>query len=110
MPVYAYECEKCGPFHQLRELSEPPLTECPSCLSPCEKRMHGSVQIVTRNGFEKQTDKCRDQEKLHQMRLHNKRCIERDWDKKVENGSWEYVRGDAPDAYVPEQAKTKKIH
>jgi putative FmdB family regulatory protein len=32
MPIYAYKCEACG--HQkdvLQKLSEPPLTQCPSC-------------------------------------------------------------------------------
>ena len=32
MPIYAYKCESCGFARDvLRKLSDPPLTECPSC-------------------------------------------------------------------------------
>ncbi|KKB65193.1 FmdB family transcriptional regulator [Robbsia andropogonis] len=32
MPIYAYRCESCG-FQKdvLRKMSDPPLTDCPSC-------------------------------------------------------------------------------
>ncbi len=32
MPIYAYKCESCGHSKDtLQKISEPPLTDCPSC-------------------------------------------------------------------------------
>ncbi len=32
MPIYAYKCESCGHCKDaLQKISEPPLTDCPSC-------------------------------------------------------------------------------
>jgi putative FmdB family regulatory protein len=39
MPIYAYRCDECG-FTQdvLQKLSDPLLTECPSCGKPAFKK------------------------------------------------------------------------
>jgi putative FmdB family regulatory protein len=35
MPLYEYRCSECGQDHEvLQKVSEPPLTECPSCGKP----------------------------------------------------------------------------
>jgi len=35
MPIYAYKCETCGHSKDvLRKISDPPLTDCPSCGAP----------------------------------------------------------------------------
>jgi putative FmdB family regulatory protein len=35
MPIYEYRCSECGQDHEvLQKVSEPPLTECPSCGKP----------------------------------------------------------------------------
>ena len=31
MPIYEYECGKCGIFEQSQRISEPALTKCPTC-------------------------------------------------------------------------------
>ena len=31
MPIYEYECGKCGVFEQSQRISEPALTKCPAC-------------------------------------------------------------------------------
>ncbi len=32
MPIYEYECEKCGHrFEQIQKFSDPPLEACPAC-------------------------------------------------------------------------------
>ena len=31
MPIYEYECGKCGVFEQSQRISEPALTKCPTC-------------------------------------------------------------------------------
>ena len=40
MPIYEYECKKCGEnFEVLQNINEDPLTECPSCGGKVEKHM-----------------------------------------------------------------------
>src|SRR5215467_6610738 len=31
MPIYEYECGKCGVFEQSQRITEPALTKCPTC-------------------------------------------------------------------------------
>ena len=47
MPIYAYKCAECG--HQMdviRKVSDPPLTDCPTCGKPA------LVKQVTAAGFQ----------------------------------------------------------
>ena len=37
MPLYEYECPKCGNFDKIRKFSDPPLKKCPTCGSPITK-------------------------------------------------------------------------
>ena len=37
MPLYEYECPKCGTFELVRKFSDPPLESCPTCARPVEK-------------------------------------------------------------------------
>src|SRR5687767_15380894 len=47
MPIYEYRCELCGQEHEvLQKVSEPPLTECPSCHKP------GLQKLLTAAGFQ----------------------------------------------------------
>jgi putative FmdB family regulatory protein len=40
MPLYEYECEKCGHrFEMIRKFSDPPVEVCPKCGSPVRKLM-----------------------------------------------------------------------
>jgi putative FmdB family regulatory protein len=31
MPIYEYQCEKCGEFEITQRITEPPLKKCPTC-------------------------------------------------------------------------------
>lgn len=31
MPIYEYECDRCGRFENIEKLGEEPLKECPNC-------------------------------------------------------------------------------
>ena len=31
MPIYEYQCEKCGEFEQMQRITDPPLARCPTC-------------------------------------------------------------------------------
>jgi putative FmdB family regulatory protein len=47
MPIYEYRCALCGHEQEvLQKVSEPPLTECPSCGKP------GMQKLLTAAGFQ----------------------------------------------------------
>ena len=37
MPLYEYECARCGRFEVIRKFSDPPLTACPTCGGEIQK-------------------------------------------------------------------------
>jgi putative FmdB family regulatory protein len=37
MPVYEYECQKCGTFETTQRITEEPLSKCPSCKGKVKK-------------------------------------------------------------------------
>ena len=37
MPLYEYQCAKCGRFELIRKFSDPPLAECPTCGAEVQK-------------------------------------------------------------------------
>ena len=40
MPIYEYECKKCGHrMEALQKMSDDPLTECPDCKAPELKKL-----------------------------------------------------------------------
>ncbi|MFW6364277.1 MAG: FmdB family zinc ribbon protein [Spirochaeta sp.] len=42
MPSYDYECEACGfEFEEFQAMSDPVLTDCPSCKEPALRRLIG---------------------------------------------------------------------
>ena len=46
MPIYEYRCGVCGQEHEvLQKVTEPPLTDCPSCGKP------GMQKLLTAAGF-----------------------------------------------------------
>ena len=42
MPIYEYDCRKCGPFEVTQSLSEDPLSRCPECRSKVTKLISSS--------------------------------------------------------------------
>ena len=51
MPLYEYECPKCGRFDALQKLSEPPLTVHEVCGSKVRKLMSASSFSFKGSGF-----------------------------------------------------------
>ncbi len=37
MPIYEYECPKCGVFEAMQKITDPPLKRCPTCKSRVRK-------------------------------------------------------------------------
>jgi putative FmdB family regulatory protein len=67
MPIYEYECGKCGVFETSQRISEPALTKCPTCrrkvrrlISSTSFQLKGSGWYVTdyaRSGSDKKPAK-----------------------------------------------------
>jgi len=51
MPIYEYECPKCGRFDVLQKMSAPALTEHDACGSPVKKLMSASAFAFKGSGF-----------------------------------------------------------
>lgn len=45
MPLYEYECEKCGTFEQIRKFSDPPLKKCPKCGKRIKKKLSAPAAL-----------------------------------------------------------------
>lgn len=46
MPIYEFQCENCGHrLEALQKISDPPLTDCPSCKQPALRK------LVSAGGF-----------------------------------------------------------
>jgi putative FmdB family regulatory protein len=51
MPIYEYECQKCGErLESLQGLHDPALTECPSCGEPELKRLMSASGFHLKGG------------------------------------------------------------
>lgn len=37
MPIYEYECQKCGTFEATQRITEKPLSKCPTCKGKVKK-------------------------------------------------------------------------
>ncbi|MGH7855220.1 MAG: FmdB family zinc ribbon protein [Candidatus Binatia bacterium] len=37
MPIYEYQCQKCGTFEATQRITEKPLTKCPTCKNKVRK-------------------------------------------------------------------------
>ena len=52
MPIYGYECESCGHhFEVFRNISDPPLADCPECGGPVRKLLYPVGVIFKGSGF-----------------------------------------------------------
>jgi putative FmdB family regulatory protein len=49
MPVYEYECEKCGlRFERRQAMSDMSITECPECSGSVRLLVSGGVGLITK--------------------------------------------------------------
>ncbi len=52
MPIYEYECEKCGRFDHWQSITSSPLAECPKCGARVRRLISGNVGIIFKgSGF-----------------------------------------------------------
>jgi putative FmdB family regulatory protein len=53
MPIYEYECEKCGRFEVMQKITEDALTECIKCKSPVHRLVSLSSFALKGGGWYK---------------------------------------------------------
>ena len=51
MPIYEYECEKCGRFEVMQKISEPALKKHPDCGKKVQKLISGSSFALKGGGW-----------------------------------------------------------
>lgn len=107
MPLYEYECPKCGRFEEFRPVTEMSV-RC-SCGKPAKKLISLPSMVIGIDGFEENNRKAKNPDALHEARMENKRKVEEKWGD-VESGRAEYDPGKTPEAYQPRQhlARSKK--
>jgi putative FmdB family regulatory protein len=52
MPTYEYQCGHCGRFQTVQPITEPALTECPTCGQPVQRLISRNIGIIFKgSGF-----------------------------------------------------------
>lgn len=52
MPIYEYECEKCGHIHEaMQKMSDKPLSKCPNCSGKLHKLISHSAFHLKGSGW-----------------------------------------------------------
>ncbi len=51
MPIYEYNCDKCGTFEVMQRITESPLKKCPKCKSKVERILSRSSFILKGSGW-----------------------------------------------------------
>lgn len=46
MPIYVYECDKCGEFEEQQSISAPVLSSCPVCGGKVERLIAGGTSFI----------------------------------------------------------------
>lgn len=59
MPIYDYKCEQCGGFEKMQRITEPALTECPTCGGKVQRVISKNVGIVFKGSGFYTTDSSR---------------------------------------------------
>src|SRR5262245_9831328 len=51
MPIYEYQCDKCGDFETMQRMSDKPLTKCPTCRSKVTKLISSTTFHLKGSGW-----------------------------------------------------------
>lgn len=52
MPIYEYECEKCGKHHEImQKITSSPLTDCPECGGKMKKMISNTSFVLKGTGW-----------------------------------------------------------
>lgn len=51
MPIYEYQCSKCGTFEAMQRITESPLRKCPTCKGKVERVMSRTSFVLKGSGW-----------------------------------------------------------
>lgn len=51
MPIYEYECSKCGVFDEMQKITDKPLSKCPTCKRKVKKLMSNTAFQLKGSGW-----------------------------------------------------------
>ncbi|MBF6567271.1 MAG: zinc ribbon domain-containing protein [Candidatus Binataceae bacterium] len=51
MPIYEYQCSKCGTFEAMQRITESPLKKCPTCKGKVERVMSRTSFVLKGSGW-----------------------------------------------------------
>ncbi|MGE5486073.1 MAG: FmdB family zinc ribbon protein [Ignavibacteriales bacterium] len=52
MPIYEYECDRCGRFDHWQSITSEPLAECPKCGARVRRLISGNIGVIFKgSGF-----------------------------------------------------------
>ncbi|MFP6663349.1 MAG: FmdB family zinc ribbon protein [Deltaproteobacteria bacterium] len=51
MPIYEYECSKCGVFDEMQKITAKPRTKCPTCKRKVKKLMSSTAFQLKGSGW-----------------------------------------------------------
>lgn len=51
MPIYEYQCEKCGVFEVTQRITENPLKKCPTCKGKVERIISATSFVLKGSGW-----------------------------------------------------------
>lgn len=51
MPIYEYQCAKCGTFELMQRITEPPLKKCPTCKGKVERLVSRTSFVLKGSGW-----------------------------------------------------------
>ncbi len=51
MPIYEYQCVKCGTFELMQRITESPLRKCPTCKGKVERLMSRTSFVLKGSGW-----------------------------------------------------------
>jgi putative FmdB family regulatory protein len=74
MPIYEYRCDDCGhELEAMQRISDPSLTDCPTCSRPSLKRLISAVGFRLKGGGWYETDfKAKNKRNLHETGADSK--------------------------------------
>lgn len=68
MPIYCYECDTCGPFEELQDMNDAPLTVC--------AKGHPAKRVIAPVGFVTTTNPDQENRIAHRHYRQNKRIAQ----------------------------------
>lgn len=63
MPTYEYYCDQCGVFEYFQNMSDPPLSSCPTCSLEVKRLISGGTGVIFKGSGFFNTDRRKQENK-----------------------------------------------